>query len=315
MLWNTEGRTWADLASGTRVVRDRTPRQGPGRALTAALAAVAVVTAGAASAGVQARDAFDRQLTAAAFSAGGRGTIGTDSGSGGTDTTPSTDPSTGTDSTGGTASGTTDSSGTTSYPSMTPSIGPSTSDSSPAAAAAAQTVTVNGGGSQVELRQGPGSSEYQTVGQLGDQSRVTVSCGVYGGNVNGNSLWGYTGQGWVSDALVTGIDVSTLPACAGTIFNPVPAAISPSATTGPFPTFTSGDSPVYIANDGVSATGSLPNGTLVTLVCSSSGPYESAPDGYGGNTSWNKITAGTTSGWFPDAWTNNHADTSQAPSC
>jgi uncharacterized RDD family membrane protein YckC len=73
MLWNTEGRTWADLASGTRVVRDRTQRPGPGRALAAAVVAAAVVTGGAAFAGVEARDSVDRQLAQAAFATGGDG--------------------------------------------------------------------------------------------------------------------------------------------------------------------------------------------------------------------------------------------------
>lgn len=96
MLWNAQKRTWADVAAGTAVVRDSTPRHGPGRVLTAALAIAAIVTAGAAITGVRERDNLDRQIAAANAS------LSTDGGTS-TDTSPDvTDPGStdGTSSTG-----------------------------------------------------------------------------------------------------------------------------------------------------------------------------------------------------------------------
>lgn len=306
MLWNPQKRTWADLAAGTAVVRDNTQRPGPGRALTAAVAVTAVITAGAAITGIRERDNLDRQLTAASLNT--YGNTGTGGGS-------TVDPGAGSSSSGDTGTD----------PGTVPTPDPSPADTTPApeptdstttgSVAAPQTATVNGGGSQVNLRQGPGSTEYASVGQVDDQSSVTVTCGVYGGPVDGDGLWLYTGQGWIADALLTGIDTSSIAACDGSIFDPVATTAEPNPATGPFPTFTDGDAQVYTDSSATTVTGSLPNGTFITLACSSTGVYETAPDGYGGNSSWNQITSDGVSGWFPDAWTNNHAETSQAPGC
>lgn len=286
MLWNPERRTWGDRVSGTKVLPGNHARAGAvvGFALVAALVPGALVVAS----GFLAHNAISNSVTAAANSYG----LGTDNGAPSSDNHPDVVPS---------DSSTTD---------------PGTADSviaSPDNSDSAVSANVSSQGSEVNFRAGPGSQEYPVTTTGSDGENLTVFCQVDGESVDGANLWDYTSNGWINDGLVT--FAGSLNACAGSVSSPTATTEAPDPMLGPFPVYRQGvDATVYNFPDTSSPATTLSDGTFVTIECTAAGPREEAPANYGGNSQWDRIGS-PTSGWVPDAWINNHADTSDAPAC